>query len=228
MNLQDLEKQLAARRAVKYIKEGDLIGVGTGSTVKFVIEELAKKVNDGLKINTIASSFKSEELLKKANIKVLKFKDQIMDIYIDSADEVDYKLNMIKGGGGALLREKVLAYNSKFKIIAVDESKLKNRLGAFPLPVEVEPFSYLSVIKNIEKIGASCALRKVVDKIYVTDNKNYIIDCKNLNFEDPETLYAKLKYIPGIVEVGLFIGFIDTLLIGKEDEVKEIYSAKNI
>jgi ribose 5-phosphate isomerase A len=223
MNLQDLEKQLAANRAVKCVKDGELVGIGTGSTVKFVIEELAKKVEEGLKIYTIASSLKSEKLLKSANIKVLKFKDQIMDIYIDSADEVDNKLNMIKGGGGALLKEKVLAYNSKFKIIVIDESKLKERLGAFPLPVEVSPFSYLSVIKNIEKMGASCTLRKVADKTYVTDNKNYIIDCKNIGFEDPEALNAKLKSIPGIVEVGLFIGFIDLLLIGKKDAVEERY-----
>ncbi len=226
MNLQDREKQLAARKAVEYIKDGNLVGIGTGTTVRFVIEELAKKVNEGLEINTIASSYKSEELLKQANIKVLKFKDQISDIYIDSADEVDNKLNMIKGGGGALLREKVLAYNSKYRVIAIDESKLKNRLGAFPLPIEVIPFSYLSVIKNIERIGAICELRKVTGKKYVTDNKNYIIDCKNLNFENTEELYKKLKYIPGVVEVGLFIGFIDTLLIGKEDKVEEISGVK--
>ncbi len=226
MNLQDREKQLAARRAVEYIKDGNLVGIGTGTTVRFVIEELAKKVNEGLDINTIASSYKSEELLKQANIKVLKFKDQISDIYIDSADEVDNKLNMIKGGGGALLREKVLAYNSKYRVIAIDESKLKYRLGTFPLPIEVIPFSYLSVIKNIERIGAICELRKVTEKIYVTDNKNYIIDCKNLNFENTEELYKKLKYIPGVVEVGLFIGFIDTLLIGKEDKVEEISGVK--
>jgi ribose 5-phosphate isomerase A len=226
MNLQELEKQLAARRAIEYIKDGDLVGIGTGSTVRFVIEELTKKVSEGLAVNTIASSYKSEELLKQANIKVLEFKDQIADIYIDSADEVDYQLNMIKGGGGALLREKVLAYNSKYRVIAIDESKLKNRLGTFPLPIEVVPFSYRSVIKNIEKIGAICELRKVTDMIYMTDNKNYIIDCKNLNFENTELLYKKLKYIPGVVEVGLFIGFIDTLLIGKEDKVEEISGLK--
>ncbi|MEM4091141.1 MAG: ribose-5-phosphate isomerase A, partial [Thermoplasmatales archaeon] len=95
-----------------------------------------------------------------------------------------------------------------------------------PLPIEVIPFSYLSVIKNIEKIGAICEIRKVTGKIYVTDNKNYIIDCKNLNFENTEVLYKKLKYIPGVVEVGLFIGFIDTLLIGKEDKVEEISGLK--
>ncbi|MGC8496508.1 MAG: ribose-5-phosphate isomerase RpiA [Thermoplasmata archaeon] len=226
MNLQDIEKQLAARRAVEYINDGYLVGIGTGSTVKFVIEELAKKVNDGLKINTVASSSKSEELLKQANIRVLKFKGQTSDIYIDSADEVDNKLNMIKGGGGALLREKVLAYNSKYRVIVIDESKLKNRLGTYPLPIEVIPFSYLSVINNIERMGAICEIRKVTGKTYLTDNKNYIIDCKNLNFENPEVLYKKLKYVPGVVEVGLFIGFIDTLLIGKEDKVEEISGLK--
>lgn len=222
MNLQDLEKQRVAKSAVEYIKSGDLVGIGSGTTVKFVIEELAKKVKDNLKINTVASSSASEELLKENNIRVLKFKDQIIDIYIDSADEVDYNLNMIKGGGGALLREKVLAYNSKFRLIAIDESKLKKRLGTYPLPIEIVPFSVSSVIKNIEKEGASCTLRKISGKPYITDNKNYIIDCKNLNFESSENLYKMLKYIPGVVEVGLFIGFVDALLIGKKRGVKKI------
>ena len=172
-------KQAAAEEAVTYIKSGMTVGLGTGSTAYFAIKKIgARVVEEGLQIRAIATSQRSEDLARELNIPIVGFEDfDELDFTIDGADEVDENLNLIKGGGGALLREKIVSMQTKKNIIVVDESKLVKHLGAFPLPVEVVPFALTVVDKKLQQLGCTTALRKAESKTYVTDNQNYILDC---------------------------------------------------
>jgi len=218
-------KQIAAEHAVESVKNGMIVGIGTGSTSAFAIEALGRKVQQGLSIKAVASSIRSEEAAKNVNIKLIPFSEvDTIDIYIDGADEVDKDLNLIKGGGGALLREKILAFNSKEFLVIVDDSKLVEHLGKFLLPVEIIPFAMELTLKQLQKLGCSTAIRQENNKLYITDNNNLIIDCNFKKIEQVDQLHQSINAIPGVVENGLFTkSIVSKIIVGYENgEVKVI------
>ena len=199
-------KAVAAEKAVEYIENGMVVGLGTGSTSYHAIRKIGERVSQGLRIRAVASSAKSEQLAKECRIPLTAFTaiDHI-DITIDGADEVDKQLNLIKGGGGALLREKILIYNSKQAIIIVDDSKLVDTLGKFPLPIEVAPFAVELTLSQIGRLKGNPYVRMAQSERFVTDNGNLIIDCHFDAIRAPEELNMKLHLIPGVIETGLFL-----------------------
>ena len=214
-------KRRAGEEAVKYVKDGMIVGLGTGSTVRYTILKLGELVGEGLEIIGIPTSRATEKLAKEVGIKLGELNDyDYIDLTIDGADEVDRGLNLIKGGGGALLREKMIAYASRYEIIVVDESKMKEYLGDFPLPVEIVRFGYKRTMKNLQSLGCVPKLRMKGEEPYITDNGNYIVDCKFGKIADPEELERKIDEIPGVVEIGLFINLANEVIIGKKDGVE--------
>lgn len=217
-------KRLAAEQAVDYVHDNMVVGLGTGSTAYWAIRKLGLMVQSGLNISAIATSVGSEELAKELGIKLVSFSDiNEIDITIDGADEVDKDFNLIKGGGGALLREKIVATSSKEFIVVVDESKMVESLGKFPLPVEIIKFGYEATIKKLESLGCEPHIRIADDKVYVTDNGNYIIDCNFGKINDPKELQNKISLIPGVVDSGLFVNAVSRVIVGHQNGlVKEI------
>lgn len=216
-------KQLAAEHAVNFVKEGMTVGLGTGSTSAFAIEAIGKKVKEGLSIKAVASSVRSEELATNSGIQLIPFSEvESIDIYIDGADEVDKELNLIKGGGAALLREKILAFNSKAFFVIVDSSKLVQHLGKFLLPVEIVPFAMELTLKQIQKTGCTTSVRMKDNAPLVTDNGNLIIDCDFRKIEEVEKVNHLINNIPGAVENGLFLNsIVSKVVVGYESgEVK--------
>lgn len=211
-----MAKRAAAEKAVSYIKDNMIIGLGTGSTTYYAIQIIGQKIANGLKIQGVPTSLETERLAKGNNIPLLYEFEQI-DITIDGADEVDEHGNLIKGGGGALTREKIVAAASKKEIIIVDESKLVKSLGKFPLPVEVLPFGWRFVQKKIESLGYVVKLRKKDEKIFISDNQNYILDCIFNYINNPLELTIQINSIPGVVENGLFVGMTDLVIVGHAD-----------
>jgi len=209
MDDEDLKKK-AAYKAADFIESGMTVGLGTGSTVKYFIERLVQKSRENnLKIQTVSSSFRSLKLALEGGLQVSDIETRLtIDITVDGADEIDKNKRMIKGGGGALLREKILASMSRELVVIVDESKKVSLLGHRKLPVEVVPFAGLATLHKIKKPGLNAQFRKKENsesELYVTDNGNYIIDIKyDKLLEDPEREHALLKEIPGVVETGFF------------------------
>jgi ribose 5-phosphate isomerase A len=198
-------KQVAAEHAAKLIQDGMTAGIGTGSTSAFAIEAISKRIKEGLSIKAVVSSTRSEKLAKGAGITLIPFSEvEHIDLYIDGADEVDKDMNLIKGGGGALLREKILAFNSKEFIVIVDNSKLVPYLGKFLLPVEVTPFAMELTMRQLQKLGCITTIRQEADKRYFTDNGNIIVDCDFKKIDQVEQLHDSINAIPGVVENGLF------------------------
>jgi ribose 5-phosphate isomerase A len=218
------EKELAGRAAAKLVNNGDVVGLGTGSTAYFAVIALGERVKAGLKIIGIPTSIATGELARKVGIPLTTLDQHpAIDIDIDGADEVDPHLNLIKGGGGALLREKVIAAASKKFVVVADHAKLVSTLGKFPLPVEIIAFARAVVEPKIARLGASIKMRTRPDgSPYITDNGNPILDCSFGKIEDPPALARALTNIPGVVEHGLFIGLASKALIGKENSVEEI------
>ena len=212
---QDNKKRNVAKAAIEYIKNSTIIGVGTGSTVNFFVEELAK--NKGLIEGAVSSSIATEKLLKDNNIPVVTLNSVTeLFVYIDGADEATKNKHLIKGGGGALTREKIIAAASKEFICIIDDSKLVPLLGSFPLPVEVIPMAQSYVAREIVKIGGQPELRQD----FQTDNGNIILDIHNLKIENPIELENQLNQITGVVTNGLFAKrSADTLLIAKDDGI---------
>ena len=212
---QDNKKRNVAKAAIEYIKNSTIIGVGTGSTVNFFVEELAK--NKGLIEGAVSSSIATEKLLKDNNIPVVTLNSVTeLSVYIDGADEATKNKHLIKGGGGALTREKIIAAASKEFICIIDDSKLVPLLGSFPLPVEVIPMAQRYVAREIVKIGGQPELRQD----FQTDNGNIILDIHNLKIENPIELENQLNQITGVVTNGLFAKrSADTLLIAKDDGI---------
>lgn len=209
-------KQLVGERAVESVRDGMVVGLGTGSTAIWAIRKIGARVAEGLRIQAVPTSMASEELARKLHIPLVGLEEiEDIDLTIDGADEVDEQLRLIKGGGGALLREKVVASLTRQQIIVVDESKLVRRLGAFPLPVEVIPFAWHPVSRQIEALGCSPKRRQAEDgRPFVTDNGNYILDCRFKVIEEPADLNRILHLIPGVVETGLFVDMADRVLVG--------------
>ncbi len=216
-------KRLAGEKAAEYVKSGMVVGLGTGSTVFYTISRLGELISEKkLDIKGIPTSLATEKLAHEARIPLTTLKDNpVIDITIDGADEIDSKLNLLKGLGGALLREKVVASNSKFEIIVADGSKLVEKLGTkAPVPVEVLPFAWSACKAKLEKLGCKVALRGGETYPFVTDNACYCLDCKFDGINDPRALDAKIKSIPGVFETGIFVDLAHLAIIGTEEGIK--------
>lgn len=217
-------KKTAASYAMDYIEEGISVGLGTGSTVKYFLEALAK---EKIKVKCVPTSVETGKLAKKLKLNVVSLTEglkpskiggaPLVDVCVDGADEVDKNFNLIKGGGGALTREKIVASASLEFVVIVDESKLVPKLGEFPLPIEVLPFAQPYVEFELRELEAEPVLRKGV----TTDNGNIILDVKGLNVTDPLELETELNNIPGIVENGIFaVRQPEAVIVGKGKDVK--------
>ena len=220
---QDQEKEAAARASLRYIKDGQTVGLGTGSTAAYFIQLLGQQVKQGLRIRGIPSSVRSSELATGLGIPITTFDEcQHIDVTVDGADEVDGQLRLIKGGGGALLREKIVASATDTFIIVADASKRVPVLGKFPLPVEVIKFAQALIANKITGLGAQVVLRRdAKGQPYLTDEHNYILDCHFGQISDPDLLSRRLSNMPGIVEHGLFIDMANVVLIADGSEVTE-------
>lgn len=215
------EKQSAAIQAVEYIESGMIVGLGTGSTVNFMLRALAKRIGQGLKIKAVATSKLTYQLASSLGIEVLDLElvDKI-DLTIDGADEVDPDLNGIKGGGAALLYEKIVASNSTKNIWIVDSSKVVSKLGKFPLPVEVIPYGSNLLFSKFESMNFNPSFRKYEGKNFTTDGGHFLIDLNLKQIDDPVVLEEKLKTYAGVVEVGLFTNIADMVIVGRGDAVE--------
>ncbi|NPA75135.1 MAG: ribose-5-phosphate isomerase RpiA [Euryarchaeota archaeon] len=217
-------KKIAGEAAAERVKDGMLVGLGTGSTVKYTILKLGQMVSEGMDIVAVPTSRDTERLARDCGIKLTTLEEvDMLDLTIDGADEVDSNLNLIKGGGGALLREKMVAYYSRYEIIVVDERKISHTLGSFALPVEIVKFGARRTMRRLSEFGCSPALRGG-EKPFITDNGNYIVDCKFESITEPEKLSTTLNNVPGVVENGLFIGLAKEVYVGTKNGVKILKS----
>jgi ribose 5-phosphate isomerase A len=225
-NANSQEKEAAGRAAAELVRDGDIVGLGTGSTAYFAVVALGERVKAGLKIIGIPTSLQTAELASAVGIPLTTLDEHPeIDITIDGADEVDPKLNLIKGGGGALLREKVVASVTKKMVVVADSGKIVAVLGKFPLPVEVISFARAVVEKKIVALDATPKLRTKPDgSPYLTDNGHQILDCSFGKIVDPPALARELNGMPGVVEHGLFIGLAMLALVGRGDRVEELRS----
>ncbi|NWQ43275.1 ribose-5-phosphate isomerase RpiA [Bacillus sp. EB106-08-02-XG196] len=208
-----IEKKEVGEKAVEYIKDGMIVGLGTGSTVYYFISKLGELVEQGLSIKGVPSSKQTEKLAIELGIPLVSFHeiDQI-DVAIDGADEVNPELHLIKGGGGALLREKIIAKAAKTFIVVADSQKYVETLGTFPLPIEVVPFGYEMTMKYIRELGGKPTLRNSGGTPFLTDNGNYMIDSSFQEINQPEVLEKNLNLLPGVVDNGLFVGMADAVI----------------
>jgi ribose 5-phosphate isomerase A len=221
------EKQIAAEYAANYIEDGMIVGLGTGSTVAFLLNKLSRRIKGGLQITAVSSSSATTKSATALGINILKLSEvDEIDLTIDGADEVDENLNGIKGGGGALLFEKIIASYSKKNIWIVDSGKLVKTLGKFPLPVEVVQFGSEHLFRLFEENGYKPKFRDKGPGRFITDNGNYIIDLSITKIDGPEELDIRLKKHPGVVETGLFYNIADIVVAGEGNSVKEINKKK--
>ena len=219
----DDDKMLAARAAVELVTDGMALGLGTGSTAVFAVQLLGERVRDGLKIEGVPTSESTEKLAKSVGIPIVTLAQcPRLDLDIDGADEVDPNLCLIKGGGGALLREKIVAFASRRVVIIVDEKKLVDKLGRFHVPIEVIPFACGSIQETIIEMGANSTVRERDGRVFQTDENNLILDCDFGLIADPRSLARKLSLIPGVVEHGLFIDMVERVIIGSNGNVKTL------
>src|SRR5260221_1361680 len=208
-------KKIAAGKAIEYIRNGMTIGLGTGSTAYWAIQGIGEMVKKGLSVRAIATSVESENLARELAIPIVPFAEiDYLDVTIDGADEVDQQLNLIKGGGGALLREKIVAAATKVYVIIVDESKLVAKLGQFPLPVEVTPFGWEITERRLRELGCTPKLGMKGGVPFLTDNQHYILDCAFGPIPDPARLHEKVSAITGVMEDGFFINMADVVIAG--------------
>ena len=212
----DALKRMAALKAVEYVRDGMVVGLGTGSTARHVVELLGERVSAGLAIRGVPTSEETADLARRAGIPLLSYEESwSIDVAIDGADQVDPQLNLIKGGGGALLREKIVAAAARQLIIVVDHTKLVPVLGnSFPLPVEVIPFGWPNTARRIEALGGKAVIREPRGRIFTTESGLYILDLHMGQIDDPTALEIQLNRIPGVVENGLFVGQTDLLIVG--------------
>ena len=214
------EKQRAAEAAVEYVKDGMIVGLGTGSTTEYAVKKLGERVRDGLAIRGIPTSDVTKVQAEEEGIPLIDFSETMyIDLTIDGADEIDVNLNMIKGGGAALLREKIVASASKEEIIIVSHEKFVKQLGSFPLPVEVIPFGWQVIFNQLETLGGSPDLRLKQGQPLRTDQGNYIIDCRFRQILDAAQLEQRLNMIPGVVENGLFTGLCTRMIMAEGEKI---------
>lgn len=220
------QKLAVAKAAVAQVKNNDVVGLGTGSTATLAIKELAKLITNDFTITGVASSEATKALAISLGIKMVELGTiKSIDISIDGADEFTKELNLIKGGGGALFREKIVASLSKKTIIITDGSKLVDQLGAFKVPVEVNPNAEAYVAKELEKLKGKPVKRMIAGKAFITDNQNYIYDTDFGLIENPQELDVELNQIVGIVAHGLFVKLTDVVLMAEGDLIKSYYKS---
>jgi ribose 5-phosphate isomerase A len=222
----DQEKQTVARASLRFVSDGDVVGLGTGSTASYAVKFLGERVRDGLKITGVPSSNKTKELAQSLGIPLTTL-DQIdqIDVTIDGADEFDPQLSLIKGGGGALLHEKIVAFASRRVVIITDSSKRVPILGKFPVPLEVITFAQPMVRRKVEALGASVTLRMAGNAPFVTDEGHHILDCHFGSIPDVPALARKLGDLPGIVEHGLFVHMATVVVVANGADVVELRPA---
>ncbi|WP_100010308.1 ribose-5-phosphate isomerase RpiA [Lentibacillus sediminis] len=217
----DTAKKAVGEKAASYVQNGMHVGLGTGSTAYWMVVSLGERVKQGLEITAVPTSQATAKLAMEYGIPLTDFSQvQQLDLTIDGADEIDDGLHLIKGGGGALLREKIVASAAERLIIIADDSKKRGVLGEFPLPVEVVPFGWELVAGSISALGCEPVLRTEGEERFITDNGNYILDCRFERIPDPAELHGQLKSLVGVVETGLFVGMADVVLLGGEDGVR--------
>ncbi|MFS0750613.1 ribose-5-phosphate isomerase RpiA [Oceanobacillus sp. 1P07AA] len=215
------DKQIAAQEAVKHIKDGMVIGIGSGSTVNEFLYCLAYRIKEeGLQVVGIPASKKSEQLATKLGIPLTTFASyQYVDIAIDGTDEIDEQLDLVKGGGGSLVREKMIDLIAEtFIVIASGEKKVR-KLGTFSVPVEVVPFGWQATEQRLQEFGCLTKLRLSNGEIFVSDNQNYIIDCDFKKIDEAEALHASLKQIVGVIETGIFTHMVDKAIIADNGQI---------
>ena len=211
----NLEKLNAGEKAIDFIKDGMLLGLGTGSTVYYTIKKIGELVREGMKLKAVSTSSATSQLASSLGIDILPFnKITKTDLTIDGADEVDPQLNGIKGGGGALLYEKLVAEASHKIIWVVDSGKQVKKLGKFPLPVEVVQFGMDHLLQIFKDRNYNPVLRLKDDRPYITDAGNYIVDLHMNEIDYPEKLNSEIKLLTGVVETGLFLNLADKVIIG--------------
>ncbi|MGT2775681.1 ribose-5-phosphate isomerase RpiA [Streptococcus hyovaginalis] len=215
-------KKLAGVKAAEYVTDGMVVGLGTGSTAYYFVEELGRRVNEeGLSIIGVTTSSQTTKQAESLGISLKSVDDiDVIDITVDGSDEVDPNFNGIKGGGGALLMEKIVATPTQEYIWVVDDSKLVDQLGAFKLPVEVVQYGADRLFRHFEKKGYKPSYREQDGKRFVTDMKNYIIDLDLGKIDDPIALGKELKAMVGVVEHGLFNGMVNKVIVAGQDGVK--------
>ena len=212
-------KENAARKALELVREGMVLGLGTGSTAEHFVRALGEAVGRGLSVRGVPSSRATEALARSLRIPLATL-DEVgeVDLTVDGADEVDPDFNLIKGRGGALVREKILAAASGELAIVIDPSKWTDRLGKIcPVPVEVIPYGLRPCRKSLEALGAGVTLRQTEDRVYVTDNGNQILDARFAEIPDPARLEREINAIPGVVDNGIFAGMARTVIIGTKE-----------
>lgn len=219
-SLDELKRQ-AAYRAVDYVRDGMLVGLGTGSTAKHAIAKLGERMRAGLRIHGVPTSQETAELARQAGIPLLDPEAAwALDVAIDGADQIDAAFNLIKGGGGALLKEKIVASAARQFIVVADETKSVPQLGrTFPLPIEVIPFGWKNTAKALEAIEGRAVLREKNGQVFRTETGHYILDLHLGPIADPAALDARLQAIAGVVETGLFVGRTHLAIIGTSQGV---------
>ncbi|KIO74771.1 ribose 5-phosphate isomerase [Pedobacter lusitanus] len=226
MDNRDLEKQIAAREAVKFIRQNDIVGLGTGSTAFFAIQEIALLVKNGLKIKGVPTSENTAALAVSLGIELLPLEEvKGIDITIDGADEFDEQLNLVKGGGGALFREKIVASLTKNEIIIADSGKLVKQLGKFKVPVEVVPLALNYVLQQLAELNGKGEVRMKDNARFITDNHNIIVDADFGLITDATGLAESLNRIEGVLAHGLFVQLASKVIMGKGTQT--IIYAKN-
>ena len=223
----DLGKRRSAEAAAKYVERGMTLGLGTGSTAAFLVDILGERVKEGWSLRGVPTSEETRRHAERVGIEIIEPDETTqIDLAIDGADEVDPNLNLIKGGGAALLREKVVANAAKTFIVIADKSKRVAALGAFPLPVEITPFGWALTVRAMREAlhesgfeNAKLTLRARDGAPTITDGGNLIIDCELGRIETPAPLDAKLSSIPGVVETGLFTNMTDLVIFGDDNDV---------
>lgn len=223
MDLKELKRR-AAEEAVKYVEDDMVVGLGSGSTATIAIRLIGERVkNEGLHLIGIPTSKESEHLARSVGIDLGELSEYPeVNLTIDGADEVDPRLDMIKGLGGALVREKMVAISTDLEIIVVDDSKLVRHLcQKTPLPVEIVRFAYEATVKRLSKLGCMTTMRTLPNgDLFMTDNDNYIVDCKFQSIEDPKRMESDLNMTPGVVDNGLFVGLADKVIVASKDGIK--------
>lgn len=220
----EAQKQAAAERAIELVRPEMVVGLGTGTTARYFIDGLARRVREGLQIKAVVTSVASRHQAEASGIPVIDEPDGLVDLTVDGADEIDPSINCVKGRGGALLREKIVAHASRRFILIADESKLVGQLGRGPIPIEVLPFLWQATSSSIESLGGTPQLRMVGGHPFYTDNQNLILDTAFGTVD--AALGAALHAIPGVLEHGLFMGIARGAIVGGSTGVRLLGEVK--
>lgn len=217
------KKRLAGEKATEYIKDGMILGLGTGSTAYHMIKRVGELVQNGMKLKAVATSKSTERLAIELHIPLVQI-DEIdkIDLCIDGVDEIDRHFNAIKGGGGALFREKIVANLADEVIWIMDDSKLVDSIGAFPLPIEVLPYGYTQIIRKLKEYSFNPIIRMKEGNVFITDNGNYIVDLHIGNPMNINAVRDKINGITGVLETGLFVNMCKRIVVGTESGTKVI------